>query len=336
MHLLARQKLILAGLLIGVLLATGCDRTPAPPEATPRAGRTQPVGPATRPAASATSKPVPAITHAVVISVDGLRPDLIFRAGAQNILLLTRGGTFTFWAHSAEIPLTLPSHTSMFTGVKPSRHGIEFNEDEPEIYPAFPTLFEVAHSRGLTTALVTGKLKLEVLARPGSLNWQSVKEQDADAVADEAVRLLKEHRPDLLGIHFNDCDYSGHANGWGSDYQLKEVKKIDAAIGRILAGIDDAGMAKSTLVIVTADHGGSGYGHGADTPGSTIPWIAFGPGIRRGYDLERIGFFAVHVEDTFATVSLMLGLPIHPDIDGKPVTQILQREAGDELLQEAR
>jgi hypothetical protein len=325
-----------AWLLIIAWLASGCDRGTTPAQPAGPAKRQQPVGPSNRPAAVATTKPVAAITHAIVISVDGLRPDLIFRGHADNIMRLMDNGAFSLWARSAELPLTLPSHTSMFTGVKPSRHGIDFNGGEPDIYPAFPTIFEIAHSRGMTTALVVGKAKLQVLARPGSLDWHSIQEMEADGVADEAIRVIREHRPAVMGIHFNDCDYAGHAHLWGSPQQLAAVKTIDDAIGRIFTAIDQAGLTDSTLIIVTADHGGSGGGHGTDPPGSTIPWIARGPGIRKNYDLERIGFYSVHVEDTFATVSLMLGLPMQPDIDGKAVTRMLEQPLSDELLQDLR
>jgi arylsulfatase A-like enzyme len=321
--------------LIGALLIGGCDRSPTARQVTPPSPRTQPVGPATRPAAVPATKPVAAVTHVIIISVDGLRPDLIFRSAADTINALAESGTFTFWANSADLPLTLPSHSSMFTGVKPSRHGIEFNEGEPNIYPAYPTLFEIAHANGLTTALVTGKIKLQILARPGSLDWQSVQEQDCEAVANEAITILNQHKPNLLGIHFNDCDYAGHAWSWGSQNQLRAVKRIDGCVGRILTAIDEAKLTDSTVVILTADHGGSGVGHATDKPGSTIPWIVRGPGIRKGFDLDRMGFFTVHVEDTFATASMLLGLPIHPDIDGKPVRQILQTEPGQELLMDS-
>jgi hypothetical protein len=322
--------------LLAAVVILGCDKKSSSKGGGPGSsgGRTQPPPPGPRPPAVADAKPVAAITHAIVISVDGLRPDLIYRAPAPNLIQLTKTGTFSLWARSAETPLTLPSHTSMFTGVTPTRHGIHFNEDEPGIYPAYPTLFEVARKQGLTTAIVAGKTKLRVLAKPGTITWEWLADVDCEDVAGEAERVVHQHRPNLLFVHFRDCDYGGHFHTWGSPEQLAAVRRIDAGIGRILAAVDSAGLAGSTLILVTADHGGSGSGHGSDPPGSTIPWIVRGPGVHPNFDLERIGFLTVHVEDTFATVSLMLGLPIHPDIDGKPITQIVD-QTGEELLRDS-
>jgi arylsulfatase A-like enzyme len=223
----------------------------------------------------------------------------------------------------------------MFTGVTPTRHGIDFNHEEPGIFPAYPTLFEVAHEQGLTTAIVAGKSKLRVLAKPGTIDWEWLQDVDCEEVAAEAERVILTHRPNLTFVHFRDCDYGGHFHTWGSPKQLAALKRIDDGIGRILAAVDRSGMRGSTLVLVTADHGGSGVGHGPDGPGSTIPWIVRGPGVHPNFDLDRIGFLTVHVEDTFATVSLMLGLPITPDIDGKPIRQIVD-QTGVELMRDTQ
>lgn len=43
-----------------------------------------------------TTRPVPQIKHAVVISVDGLRPDLLLRANTPNMHTLFQTGCFSF------------------------------------------------------------------------------------------------------------------------------------------------------------------------------------------------------------------------------------------------
>ena len=56
-----------------------------------------------------------------------------------------------------------------------------------------------------------------------------------------------------------------------------------------------------------------------------IPWIASGPGIPPGHDLDRESI-TVRTEDTFATVCWLLGLTPSRPVDGRPVTQILSPE----------
>ncbi len=89
----------------------------------------------------------------------------------------------------------------------------------------------------------------------------------------------------------------------------------------MLAALDQAGIRSTTVVIVTADHGGLGKTHGGEDPRSrSIPWIAAGPGVRRGYDLTREGTLTVNTEDTAATACWLLGLHPTVELDGRPVT----------------
>src|SRR3954451_20002993 len=62
-------------------------------------------------------RPVPAIQHVIIISCDGLRPDVLLRADAPNLRKMMAHGAFTLWSRTIRIAITLPSHTSMLTGV---------------------------------------------------------------------------------------------------------------------------------------------------------------------------------------------------------------------------
>lgn len=82
--------------------------------------------------------------------------------------------TRVLFRRSTPVAVTLPSHVSMLTGVSPGKHGIEWNTNLPlaqTIYPAWPTLFELARVSGYTTAMAAGKAKFSALEKPGTLNW---------------------------------------------------------------------------------------------------------------------------------------------------------------------
>ena len=57
--------------------------------------------------------------HVVVISIDGLRPDAIAASGAANLQRMMREGAYSLQARTIMPSRTLPSHTSMLTGVTP-------------------------------------------------------------------------------------------------------------------------------------------------------------------------------------------------------------------------
>ena len=66
-----------------------------------------------------TAAPVskPSDRKVLLFSIDGLRPDVALRADAPSVRGLMREGAFTFWAQTTALSVTLPSHTSMLTGV---------------------------------------------------------------------------------------------------------------------------------------------------------------------------------------------------------------------------
>lgn len=275
------------------------------------------------------ARPIPQISRVLVVSVDGLRPDLVLRANAPVMQGMLAGGTFTLWANTTDLAVTLPSHTSMLTGVPPTKHGITWNSAQPaghRIYPAWPTIFEIARNAGLTTAMAAGKSKFSTLAKPGSLSLSFVPDSSItpDSIVTRiAVDWIERSAPQVLFVHLPDVDATGHGEGWGSPQQLAAVGEADRCIGRIVDAIRARGLQDSTFVLVTADHGGAGKTHGPDDPRSRmIPWIATGPGVCRGVDLTTNADLTVRTEDTFATLCYVLGLAPPKPVDGRSVTKI--------------
>lgn len=282
-------------------------------------------------AATAEREPQPR-PRVLIISIDGLRPDLLLRARTPYIRELFESGSYSFWARTVPHAITLPSHVSMLTGVPPRRHGVEWNADLPLTKPVYPkslTLFAVAKKAGYTTALVAGKMKFDTMCVPGTLDWQFIPEtekaEDAD-VAARAIQIIASHRPQVMAIHLPTVDNVGHAAGWATPQQMAAIEQADAHVGAILAALRGANLRESTTILLTADHGGAGRTHMADDARARhIPWIINGPGIRKGLDLTTFEPLVINTEDTFATACKLLNIPIGPRIEGKPVTAVLEQ-----------
>ena len=269
-------------------------------------------------------------SRALIVSIDGLRPDLLLRANAPALRGLMKRGSFTMWARTTDVAVTLPSHVSMLTGVAPEKHGITWNSSRPSsspVYPAWPTLFELARRAGRTTAMVAGKAKMATLEKPGTLDWAfSPKETVIPdrAVADTALAWVERHLPQVLFVHLPEVDTAGHRDGWGSAGQIAAIEAADRYVGQILDALERRGVLDSTVVLISADHGGAGLSHGAnDVRSRMIPWIVAGPGICANLDLTSIRDLEVRTEDTFATICDLLGITPPKPIDGHPVTAIL-------------
>ncbi len=290
-------------LLLALLAVAGCRRQAAAPPSAP-AGR----------------------NRVVIISIDGLRPDVALRADMPNLRQLMRHGSFSFWARTTELSNTLPSHTSMLTGIAPNRHEVYWNYDMPygqTFRSPYPSVIDLARQAGYTTAMCIGKSKLRAIAREESVDYAYIPDGYAQAsqVAAEAGTIIRRHRPDLLFAHFPDVDATGHGASWGGEWQIKAAASADQGIGVILAALREAGVLGQTTVFVTSDHGGSGNSHGPDDVRSRhIPWVVSGPNTRAEHDLTQQRDLNVNIEDTFATACWLLDLPMPEDIDGKPIT----------------
>ena len=277
------------------------------------------------------ARPLPAVQHVVIISIDGLRPDRLLLADAPVLHRLLQAGTYSMWARTTAAAVTLPSHVSMLTGVTPRKHKIEWNRDLPlkePVYPLVPTIFEMATKRGLIAMLIAGKSKLAPLNKPGTLAHAFLppgEKGDNALVVSETLKALALQVPALLFLHFPDVDTVGHSHGWGSAIQLTAIAATDRQVGEVLAALDRAGMRGKTVVIVTADHGGAGLSHGHVGPDDGrsrfIPWIVSGPGVRAGFDLTQIDKLQVDTEDTCVTACWLLGLALPAYFDGKPIRE---------------
>lgn len=316
--------------LLGLALGAGCQSSHRPARMLSIATQDG------APAPARANRPVQAIERAIVISIDGGRPDVLLRADMPNLRKLVNTGTFTFWARTVPVAITLPSHASMLTGVSPERHGVNWNGDVPaleSLRPKVPTLFEVAMRYGMSTAMVAGKSKFDAFARIGHIDRSWVKGAKDAEVGDAAVAMLRDYRPEVFFVHFPGCDGAGHKEGWGTPRQVEALADIDAQLGKLLAALDELQLRDKTVIVISADHGGAGRSHGGeDARSQHIPWVVNGPGIRSGYDLTQDARLQVHTEDTFATVCYLLGLDPGAGVEGKAVEQVV---AKDELLGDA-
>ncbi|MDR7523236.1 MAG: alkaline phosphatase family protein [Armatimonadota bacterium] len=258
--------------------------------------------------------------HVLLISLDGARPDGLRAAGIGPLL---EESSSSMTAQTTRPPVTLPSHISMVSGVGPDRHGIRENDWRPGMpYPAAPTIFSLGKQAGLRTALFTQKPYVLAIANPQVTDRVDlVRWRPASLTADlveAATAHLRSARPHIMLAHISEPDAVGHAEGWMSFAYLQALRRSVAAVATFRQALRDAGIEAQTLVIITADHGGIDRDHRVLVPEVlTIPWIALGPGIRKGAALER----SIVIYDTAPTVLHALGLPIPAGWDGRPVVE---------------
>jgi predicted AlkP superfamily pyrophosphatase or phosphodiesterase len=262
-------------------------------------------------------KPPPPILvkRVVIISEDGMRPDVLTQELAPAHIAFMKQGAIAHHAETIPESDTLPSHASMLSGVGAQAHGLWWNSYQAQRgFIHVPTVFSAAHAAHLTTAMIVGKPKLKHIAIPGTVDHFERPSYLCGGVSARAAAYFTESKPDLLFVHFSNPDEYGHSHGWMSKEYLRAVHDSDTCLATVLAAIDASPEAATTLVIVTADHGGHGTRHsdGHASVDRDIPWIVRGPGVGHGVVLDE----SVETVDTAATTLAALGLPALPNMVG--------------------
>ena len=256
--------------------------------------------------------------HVFIISFDGGKPSVMKESRMPTLMTMAKQGATSWNAQTIFPSITLVSHTSMLTGVSPARHGISWNDWFPDRgLVKVPTAFALAKKEGLKTAAFAGKAKFRHLNVDGTLDVFDIPSYKAKTVAAMAAKYIENNKPNLCFIHFSDPDGAGHAHGWGSPEQKQAFADADDALGVVMKSLEKAGIAKNSVVILSADHGGHGKTHGSNSPEDmTIPWIVWGATVKPNFTITA----PVTTYDTAATALWFLDVPVPADWDGKPVT----------------
>lgn len=275
----------------------------------------------------------PIAEHVFIISFDQGSPDGIQRAEMPVFKAMAAEGAHTWNAYTIVPSITLPSHTSMLTGVGIQKHQVDWNNYNPlRGKVKVPTVFSLAKEKGITTAMVVSKEKFQHLNLPNSVDRFIYPAEDHGSlsVAREFVSMVGELKPGLCFIHFGEPDVKGHAHGIHSPEKMQAFADSDEALKMIRDAVEAAGLTATSVFILTADHGchdikdkeGITRGaHGSSSPDDvTIPWVAWGCGVKPGFTIEN----PVVQYDTAATALWLLGVPVPDSFWGRPVLSAFQ------------
>ncbi len=269
------------------------------------------------------------IKHILVIGVDGMSPDGIRQAKTPNIDWLVANGASTFRARGVLPSSSSPNWASMIMGAGPVQHGITSNawEKDDFVLPAaaasdngyFPSIFTLVHDQK-PKATAAAIYHWDGFGRlfDSTLLDLSISPETEDATAEMAADYLTKKQPLFCFVHFDHVDGAGHSKGHGTPDYYTAVSKADSLIGVLLGALRQAKMLEHTLVILSADHGGIGFGHGGETPEEVeIPFILYGKTIKPGYQIKGM----VNTCDNAVTAAFALGLEIPNAWTGRPVKE---------------
>jgi predicted AlkP superfamily pyrophosphatase or phosphodiesterase len=244
--------------------------------------------------------------YVVILSIDGLPAYALHDRSVPlpNLRRLAQNGAIADGMEVVNPAVTWPNHTSMVTGVTPARHGMLYNglpvrgkpgeplrvepwRDKSELVLA-PTLYDLAHSAGLTTAEVdwvailnaptitwtfpevprpTDPIVKEMVAgglltdsdvtnfRKAPITWR-------DEIWTQAgEHIIRKHKPNLLLWHLLTSDSTQHQYGARSLGGNTALALADAKVERIVNALKEAGILDRTTIFIVSDHGFKTYRH---------------------------------------------------------------------------
>ncbi len=249
------------------------------------------------------------------------------------------------------VPITLPSHTTMMTGLYPPRHGVRDNgvfhlADDQN------TLAERLKGEGYDTAAFIGCFVLderfgldqgfdtydfEVTKEGFQQSNFDFNQRSAGSVTQAALRWLRDRgqsrntRPFFMWVHYFDAHVplqsplASLPRFQGRPYDA-EITYVDQQLGRLIDNLGRLGLRKKTLIVLVGDHGEGLKEHGESTHGLfvydttlKVPFILSSPTLFDKH--HRIRNRLVSLIDLRPTVEDLLGLAVSEEMDGISLLQ---------------
>ncbi|MEA2559025.1 MAG: arylsulfatase [Acidobacteriota bacterium] len=284
-------------------------------------------------------KTAPPASNLVLITLDTVRADHLgsygYAAAKTPWLDRLAAEGVRFAQASAAVPLTLPSHSSMLSGLLPPHHGLR-NNGSGSFPDGKETLATLLSTQGWRTGAFVGAFVLdrrfglsrgfqtyddEIERAPGATVALEA-ERPGREVMDRALSWLGQDtgKPFFLWVHLYDAHapYSPSYDG--------EIAKVDEQVGRLLQELERRGLSGSTVVAVAADHGESLGEHGELThglllyePTLRVPLLVKAPGLA-----ARVIETPVSLVDVGPTLAGLIGKPLPGTLDGRDLSTALR------------
>ncbi len=268
-------------------------------------------------------------TPVVLISIDTLRSDHLpaygYRGVATPNIDALRADSILYERAYSQVPLTLPSHTSILTGMLPGDHGVRDNIGF-RLDTKIPTVQELLRKNGYATGAAVSAFVLRHetgIARGFDFFDDDVQPVDGQTVIGRVQRegndtwaasrkWLDAHlgQPFFFFLHLYDphtpytppepyfSRYRSHYDG--------EIAYSDSVVGEVIADLKQHGVYDKALIILLSDHGEGLNEHGEEEHGLflyrealQVPLLVKLPGSRKAGATVRT---PVELVDVFPTI----------------------------------
>jgi predicted AlkP superfamily pyrophosphatase or phosphodiesterase len=211
----------------------------------------------------------------LLVSIDGLGAGQFDPSRMPNLARVAREGARAEAMVPVYPTLTFPNHYSIVTGLHPDRHGIVHNTMRDPVLGGFWLSNREAVSDGrwwggtpVWVAAERAGLPTAAFFWPGTeadvggirpTRWRPYDgEIPMETRVDTVLGWLSEPaatRPRFMTLYFEHVDEASHAHGPHSPEAHAAQRAVDAALGRLLDGLDVRGLATAVNIVLVSDHG---------------------------------------------------------------------------------
>ena len=313
------------------------------------------------------SRPAPeARLNLLLVTLDTTRADALGAYGGKAVTpsldhLAAEGVVFD--QASTVAPLTLPAHSSLFTGLFPPGHGVHGN-GQNALGTESITLAGQLRARGFRTGAFVSSFVLDhrwgldqgfdVYHDPGigperGIDRESLR-RSADSVVDDALDWMQQLGDDrfFAWLHFYDAHAPARppaefAPIGDEDNYFAAIGFVDFQLSRVMTFLAEHQLADRTIVAVIGDHGESLGEHGEPTHGLFVyeavvhvPFIISAP--LANMQGRRVSE-PVRIVDVMPTMLDLLGQSAAAAIDGQTLVPLMtgaRRESRLDVYSESR
>ncbi len=271
--------------------------------------------------------------NVLLITLDTTRKDHINEKFSPFLYNFSKN-CLTFENCRTPVPLTLPAHTTILTGLYPKNHKVR-NNSSYKLSDNIKTIQEILKEKGFKTAAFVSSFVLNKsynLSKGFDLyddnlseNYDKkdfeMEERRAEETAKKAIDFLKNNKDKkiFLWVHFFDphFPYLNHleAPEGFSNYE-KEIYYMDLYVKKV---VEEFLKERSGLIIIAGDHGEALGEHKEETHGVFLYDCVLRVPLIIKNTKENMGkkiYENVSLIDIFPTILDFLKLPVPKNIDG--------------------
>jgi predicted AlkP superfamily pyrophosphatase or phosphodiesterase len=213
----------------------------------------------------------------ILISLDGFRPDYLERGETPTLTRLATEGVRASMRPSFP-SVTFPNHYTLVTGLRPGRHGVINNRmedpDRPGVVFTLPDravaadpiwwrdgvpIWVTAENQGVRTGTMFWPGSDYELHGRRPSRWRTF-DQSLPGFARVDILLSwldlpEAERPSFYTLYFDLVDTAGHRYGPDALETNAASAEVDAAIARLVEGLNARGYAGRVNFVIAADHG---------------------------------------------------------------------------------